>query len=143
MNTSQHILVASPEIESRRMLVAVLNEEGLSTISVSRVRDCQDVLTTRFIRLVFCEPRLSDGNYRDVLAAARGLKHQVRVVVTSRLADWIECRDALREGAFDHIASPCHPTDVLRVLLQVKHEEAVASRVPTHTEPKVASEAVA
>src|ERR1700674_3542614 len=87
---SNRVLVASPDIQSRRTLVDILNREGLSTIGVSRVRDCQDVLAIQAVQLIFCESRLSDGDYRDVLALAQSAKQKVRVVVTSRLADWHE-----------------------------------------------------
>jgi DNA-binding NtrC family response regulator len=123
MNATGHILVASPDLASRRALVAVINEEGHSTITVSRVRDCQDLLQTHDIRMIFCDRRLADGTYRDVLAAARTSKHQVPVVVNSRLAGWEEYREVLREGAWDLIACPCHPADVLRILGQVNGDE--------------------
>ncbi len=131
---SNRVLVASPDIQSRRTLVDILNREGLSTIGVSRVRDCQDVLTIQAVQLIFCESRLSDGDYRDVLALAQSAKQKVRVVVTSRLADWHEYGEAMREGAFDLILSPCRPPDVVKVLTLIRREEfvvALASAPPS------------
>jgi DNA-binding NtrC family response regulator len=128
---SNRVLVASPNIDSRRVLVEILNHEGLSTIGVTRVRDCQNVLSTQAIRLIFCESRLSDGCYRDVLALARSTKHKVRVVVTSRLADWHEYGEAMREGAFDLVISPCGPADVLKVLTLIRREEFVDTLAST------------
>jgi DNA-binding NtrC family response regulator len=123
MNVTRHILVASPDLASRRALVAVINEEGYSTITVARVRDCQDLLQTHDIRMIFCDRRLADGTYRDVLAAAGTSKLPVPVVVNSRLAGWEEYREVLREGAWDLIACPCHPVDVLRILGQLNRDE--------------------
>jgi DNA-binding NtrC family response regulator len=131
---SNRVLVASPDIQSRRTLVDILNREGLSTIGVSRVRDCQDVLTIQAVQLIFCESRLSDDDYRDVLALAQSAKQRVRVVVTSRLADWHEYGEAMREGAFDLILSPCRPPDVVKVLTLIRREEfveALASAPPS------------
>jgi FixJ family two-component response regulator len=43
--------------------------------------------------------------------------------VTSRLADWDEYLEALHHGAFDLIASPCQPTDVVWAIIQAKRED--------------------
>jgi DNA-binding NtrC family response regulator len=122
MDTPTQVLVASSELENRRALAAILQEEGYDTICVSRASECKEALETHDVSLVFCDRRLSDGNYRDVLAATRLAKKKVRTIVTSRLADWDEYLEALHQGAFDLIVSPCHPTDVLWALIQARRE---------------------
>ena len=126
------ILVASTEPENRRVLTAILNREGFDTICASRVSECQEVLAGQNIRLVFCDRRLPDGAYRDVLAITRSLSRKVRLVVTSRLADWDEYLEALQLGAFELIVSPCQPSDVVWTLIQARREdeERAASRSP-------------
>src|ERR1700756_4271333 len=123
MNGSSLILVASPDLEQRRALTSILSQDGFDTISASRVTECQEILASQDVSLVFCERRLSDGTYRDVLAFSKQLKQKVRLVVTSRLADWDEYLEALHHGAFDLIASPCQPTDVLWTIIQARREE--------------------
>jgi DNA-binding NtrC family response regulator len=123
MNGSSQILVASSDLESRRALTAILSKEGWETICASRANECQEILANQNITLVFCDRRLADGTYRDVLAASRSVKQRVRLVVTSRLADWDEYLEALHHGAFDLIASPCQPTDVLWTIIQARREE--------------------
>ena len=122
MNLPSRILVVSSELESRRTLVAILNEKGCGTVGVSRVRDCREVLAAHDIQLVFCERLLTDGTYRDVIAAAQSTKRPVRVIVTSRVADWDEYGDALREGAFDLIPSPCESAEVMRAIAQASQQ---------------------
>jgi len=123
METRTQILVASSDLESRRALTDILEKEGYDTICVSRASECREALEAQRVGLVFCDRRLSDGSYRDVVAAARAGQGKTRVVVTSRLADWNEYLEALRLGAFDLIASPCRPTDVLWAILQARREE--------------------
>ena len=122
MEATPQILVVSSELENRRALNAILHKEGHDTISASRVSECLEALQTQNVSLIFCDRRLSDGNYRDVVAAARDSHPNARVVVTSRLADWDEYLDALHHGAFDLIASPCQPTDVLWAIVQARRE---------------------
>lgn len=123
MEANPQILIVSSELESRRALNEVLRKDGHETICASRVSECREALQTQRVSLVFCERRLSDGNYRDVVAATRAAHRHARVIVTSRLADWDEYLDALHNGAFDLIASPCHPTDVLWSIVQARRED--------------------
>jgi len=123
MEANPQILIVSSELESRRALNEVLRKDGHETICASRVSECQEALQTQRVSLVFCDRRLSDGNYRDVVAATRAAHRHARVIVTSRLADWDEYLDALHNGAFDLIASPCHPTDVLWSIVQARRED--------------------
>src|SRR6202007_2922499 len=101
----------------------ILCQEGYNTICASRVSECREALQTQNVSLIFCDRRLSDVNYRDVVAATRESRYHARVIVTSRLADWDEYLDALHHGAFDLIASPCQPTDVLWALVQARRED--------------------
>jgi len=123
MDSPVQILVASSELENRRALAAILQKEGYETLCASRVSECQEALASDRVNVVFCDRRLTDGSYRDVLAITRASRQMVRVVVTSRLADWDEYLEALHHGAFDLIASPCQPTDVLWALIQARRED--------------------
>jgi DNA-binding NtrC family response regulator len=139
MDTPTQILVASSELENRRALAGILTKEGYDTICVSRVSECQEALSAQNVTLVFCDRRLSDGTYRDVLGLARGSKQNVRVVVTSRLADWDEYLEALHHGAFDLIASPCQPTDVLWAIIQARREDHERSGFVSPSKARAAS----
>jgi two-component system, OmpR family, KDP operon response regulator KdpE len=123
MEAIPQILIVSSELEHRRALNDLLRKEGYETVCASRVSECQQALQTQSVSLIFCDRRLSDGNYRDIIAATRASSQRIRVVVTSRLADWDEYLDALHHGAFDLIASPCRATDVLWAIVQARRED--------------------
>lgn len=123
MENPTQVLVASSDLESRRALISILNKEGYDTLCASRLNECQEALAGQNVKLIFCDKRLTDGSYKDLLAITRGFKNPVRVVVTSRLADWDEYLEALHHGAFDLIASPCEPTDVLWSIIQARRED--------------------
>ena len=69
METTPQILIVSSELENRRALNEILHKEGYETICASRVSECQEALQTQNVSLIFCDRRLSDGSYRDVIAA--------------------------------------------------------------------------
>jgi DNA-binding NtrC family response regulator len=139
MEATPQILIVSSELEHRRALNDILRKEGYDTTCASRVSECQEALQTQNVSLIFCDRRISDGNYRDVVALTRASNQRIRVVVTSRLADWDEYLDALHHGAFDLIASPCQPTDVLWAMVQARREDSVRANFVAPTRARAAS----
>jgi DNA-binding NtrC family response regulator len=139
MEAAPQILIVSSELENRRALNEILRKEGHETICASRLSECQEALQTQNVFLIFCDRRLSDGNYRDVLSATRTARQPARVIVTSRLADWDEYLDALHNGAFDLIASPCQPTDVLWAIVQARREDQLHAGFVAPTSARAAS----
>ena len=133
------ILLVSSDLENRRTLTVILNREGWDTICVSRVSECREVLASQNIGLVFCDRRLPDGTYQDVLAITRSLSRNVRLVVTSRLADWDEYLEALHHGAFELIVSPCRPGDVVWTITQAKREDENRTALGTPRKARSAS----
>jgi DNA-binding NtrC family response regulator len=123
MDKPTPILVVSSESKNRRALADILNQEGWSTVCASAVAECQGILSSHNLRLVLCDRRLTDGTYRDILFLARLLGRNVRVVVTSRLADWSEYLEALQDGAFDLIAFPGETAEIIRVISQARRED--------------------
>lgn len=128
MNVPWQILVASSDLESRRNLMQTLSRQGLDPIGVSNLAECQDTLTTEKVGLIFCDRHLADGTYRDLLERTRTSTEKIRVVVTSRHPDWDEYLEAMRNGAFDVIASPCRPTDVEWMVIQARRDERIHSK---------------
>ena len=127
------IIVLSSDLESRRRLAKILNDEGIDPVCSPSIDDCQEFLTDHDVNLVFCDSNLVDGTYRDLLRAAPVAKRRVKVVVTSRSADWDEYLAAVRFGAFDVIPAPCQPTDVewvISQMLRAQRNEGAAHRIP-------------
>jgi DNA-binding NtrC family response regulator len=139
MELTRQILVVSSDLENRRALNDILRKEGYDTVCASRVSDCLQPLQAQNISVIFCDRRLSDGTYRDIISASHAAGHPPRVVVTSRLADWDEYLDALHNGAFDLIASPCQPTEVLWAIVQAGRESDQRSRFVAPANSRVAS----
>ncbi|HTZ73064.1 MAG TPA: response regulator [Candidatus Aquilonibacter sp.] len=130
------VVVVSSDLESRRHLSHILVEQGLDPICTSTLRECHEVLGKNRVGVVFCDPHVSDGSYRDLLSAYRLTDRKPRVVVTSRGADWEEFKEAMRCGAFDVISSPCRPTDVEWMVIQARRDERhrLEAPAPARTE---------
>ena len=117
------VLVASADAESRRILASVLSQWGLEIICSSTVSNANAILARQAVPLVFCEDRLADGTFRDVLGAARLVKPKVRVVVSARMSDENRYSEAIQLGAFDVIPCPCRLADVQRVVFHAMRDD--------------------
>lgn len=117
------ILVVSSDTENRSRLSDILASQGMSPTCVSSLQQCYKVLSQKPAGLVFCDPRLPDGSYRELLSSYRVDGRKPRVVLTSPNEDWEEFKKAVRLGAFDVISVPCRPADVEWMVIQAKRDE--------------------
>jgi DNA-binding NtrC family response regulator len=128
MNIPWQIVIASADVEDRRAMVNILTKQGLDPIVAGSVSECRESMARENVGLIFCARSLADGDYRDLLLAARGGKSRTRIVLTARITDWGEYLDAMRLGAFDVISAPCRPTDMEWMMLQALRDEHARTR---------------
>jgi ActR/RegA family two-component response regulator len=117
------IVVISSDSNDLSALAEILKKQELGPVCASTVSQYRGVLSKQSVGLVFCDSTLSDGDYRDVIAASRSLGSRARVVVTSSQATWPEFLQAVRSGAFDIISKPCRAKDVEWMVIQAKRDD--------------------
>jgi DNA-binding NtrC family response regulator len=117
------VLVTSGNLEHRRSLIRILEELPLNVISVSTLEQAKEVLSRQPVGLVFCDCRLPDGSYRDLLEHAGSWRHAPRVVVTSEAGDSVDSLEAAECGASGIVRYPFHATDVELLILRAAREE--------------------
>ena len=105
-------LVASSHLEYRRVLLRMLEDLRVNTFVSATLAEAEEVLSRQWVALVFCDDRLTDGSYRDLLRTPRAWKKAPHIVVTTRTGEWKEYLEALGLGASDMIQYPYRPTDV-------------------------------
>jgi len=123
MNVLSQIVVASPDMESRRSLATILTRLGLDPICISSVSECRVMLAKENVGLVFSDRDLADGNYRDILAASRSTRRQPSIVLTGQHGNSDEYHEAIGFGVFGVTATPYHPTDVEWMVIQARRYE--------------------
>lgn len=128
MVSSFKVVIVSSDSALRHHLAGILASLGVDPVHISTLRECHEILAQRRIGLVFCDSRVADGNYKDLLAAYPQPGDKPRVVVTSARAGWHEYEEAMRCSAFDIISVPCRRTDVEWMVIQAKRAERQAAR---------------
>lgn len=76
----------------------------------------RDLLRQHRFRIVVCERDLLPGTWRDLLEHLLRLPDPPLLIVTSRLADDYLWAEALNLGAYDVLAKPFVPAEVIRTL---------------------------
>jgi DNA-binding NtrC family response regulator len=125
------VVIASADVEERRAMCNILAKQGLDPIVASTVRECKQIMAQESVGLLFCARSLADGDYRDLLVAARAARRRIRIVLATRLTDWDEYLEAIRLGAFDVISAPSRPTDVEWMIIQALRDEHARRREST------------
>ena len=121
------VLLACTDPDSRRALSSLLDQCGLKTVVSSSVRESRRILARGGVAMVFCEARLADGSFREVLHEAAAPEQKVPVVVASRLDDTNEYLEAMRLGAYDFITSPYRRSEVEWIVHNALHDAGVAA----------------
>ncbi len=117
------VLVLSPHLEVRQVLIRTLDRLSADVISCSSRTQAEEVLARQEVDLVFCDEHLPDGSYGDLIHSNHWNHRIPRIVVTTRQGEWDLYFEALKKGAFDITRSPWHATDVEMILIRALREE--------------------
>jgi len=115
------VLVVSDNLEHRRPINKILEALGIDFTCCSSVAQTKQVLTLQRPNLIFCEERLPDGGYADILTCSAGISGET--VVLTRTGDWDLYMEATRRGAFDVIRSPWRSTDIEMLVIRAIREQ--------------------
>lgn len=116
-------LVVSGDLESRRAVGKILEALSVHVIPCSTLAQTEQVLSFQSPCLIFCEERLADGDYADLLKLKFEGRTPPPIVVLTRNGEWELYMEATRRGAFDVIRSPWCPTDIELSLIRGVREE--------------------
>jgi len=120
MKQENAVLVVSCRPENRKTLVQVLDEHSINSRVAPTIRDAREVLAAQLpsISMVFCEERLSDGSYSDLLTSVRATWPETRFVVMLCTGEWEEYLQAMHLGAQEVLRCPLRPTDIDLAVIQ-------------------------
>jgi two-component system response regulator PilR (NtrC family) len=131
MDNGLPVLVVSCRPENRRMLLRVFDGLPIDGYSAPTIQQAKEALRLRPFALVFCEERLSDGSYIDLLRHVRSSFEDIRFVVMLCTGEWEEYLEALRLGAEEVLRCPLQPTDVDLALIHAMRGSAPSGNQTT------------
>ncbi len=131
MESVVDVLVVSSRIENKKTLLLTLEGLPVNTFSASTIFQALEFLATHPLAIVFCEERLPDGTYRELLASVPSSPHMNRFIVVQCTDEWEEYLEALRLGAAEVLRVPLHAPDIdialFHAMRQGRENQAMAA----------------
>ncbi|HEY1471641.1 MAG TPA: hypothetical protein VGF61_21565 [Candidatus Acidoferrum sp.] len=112
MENEVDVLIVSSRIGNKRTLLRTLEGLPVNTFSASTVFQALEFLATHPMAIVFCDERLPDGSYRDLLGAVPTSPQVNRLIVLLCTGEWEEYLEALRLGVAEVLRVPLQSTDI-------------------------------
>jgi DNA-binding NtrC family response regulator len=112
---AERLLVVEDSENLRRMLVRVLGRD-FEVDEAGSVPSALALLGEHTYTVVLTDVRLPGGSGNDILAAARRLPEPPEVVLMTAYGGIPAAVEALRQGAYDYLAKPFEPDDMVRKL---------------------------
>lgn len=133
------VLLVNACDEDRASLRRILSRSNWNVYEACGEDDALRLLQAEAVPVVICARELPDGDWHGFLKRTRELAHPPHVIVNSPSMDKINYlwSEALREGAYDVIASPYTRDDVVRTVTLAWHswrDERKRSRVSLNRE---------
>ena len=106
------VLIVSCRPENRKMLMRAFDGLPIDSYTAHTLEQAKEALRSHPFSVVFCEERLSDGFYRDLLMDVRSNQRDIRFVVMLCTGEWEGYAEAMRLGAQEVLRCPLLPTDI-------------------------------
>jgi DNA-binding NtrC family response regulator len=113
-------------------LLRVFEGLPIDSYTAPTIEQAMEALRLRPFSVVFCEERLSDGTYVDLLRDVRVISNETRFVVMLCTGEWEEYLEALRLGAEEVLRCPLQPTDIDLALIHAMRGGAPRKEMAAH-----------
>jgi DNA-binding NtrC family response regulator len=110
------ILVVDDEVNMRRVLASILEDDGQSVSEASGLSEAKALIESGVFECVLTDQRMKDGQGMDVLEACREADPSLPVVFITAYATVELAVEAMRQGAFDFLPKPFQPEQVRAVV---------------------------
>jgi len=122
-----HILIVASRLENKDRLLRVLDGLPVTTFAVPKIEQAIEVLSSSSIDLIFCEERVTDGFYHELLSAVHRHNLMIRFVLMLCTGKWEECIEAMRLGVADVLQCPLEPSDINLTLVRTMRDKNYAN----------------
>lgn len=126
MEGKMQVMIGSPDLGIWQRFSELMESKDLSLVRFNSIEQACKALTKENVLLIFCENRLADGTYEDLLKAAKRVNSQARIVVTGLESDQFDplgyCK-ARELGAYDVLRKSYGIKDLEWVVICAIREE--------------------
>lgn len=120
------ILIVDDDMDMCALLSRFLQRKGFETETAFTGNSGISKFKEQHFDIVLCDFRLGDKEGNDVLREVKSLKPSTTVIIITGYSDIKTAVDIIKQGAYDYIAKPLIPDEVLSV---IKKSQAQISNV--------------
>ena len=124
MHNQVAALIVSGRLENKQKLTRILEALPTNLFIVGTLAHAQEVLSEQPISIVFCDERLFDGPYSELVTFAKSRHMGAHFIVMLTTGEWPEFLEALGLGA-EVVRCPLQPTDVELALIHAMRREQI------------------
>jgi DNA-binding NtrC family response regulator len=136
MEGKPQVMIGSPDLAVWRMFTNIPEAKDFSLVRFQSIQEACRALAQENVLLIFCENRLADGTYEDLLAAVKNVRSQARIVVAGLDADQFDALGYCRArdlGAFDVLRKSYGVKDLeWAVICAIRDEAGVRTTPASH-----------
>ncbi len=126
---SLQLLVVDDEPGIRQMLEILFRREGYAVVVAPGCRQALEAIaqSPRPFPVILTDLKMPDGSGLDVLAAAKGRNLATEVIVITAYSTVETAIEAVRAGAYDYVAKPFDPADIVARVGKALEKHALLS----------------
>lgn len=110
------LLLVSPSCDDHKALREIIGDSNWTIHHAPTVGRAKQLLRDDSVMFVICERDVPPDTWKDVLREAASRAKPLSFILTSRHADDHLWAEALNMGAYDVLAKPFQPAEVIRTL---------------------------
>ncbi|EAZ80769.1 sigma-54-dependent transcriptional regulator [Algoriphagus machipongonensis] len=109
----KHILLIEDDLTYSRIVKTFLEKNGYSVETCTKVKDAQQILSSKSFDLIIADFRLPDGTGMELLQWSKSKFPQTQVILITHYSDIRIAIKAMKLGAFEYITKPINPDELL------------------------------
>lgn len=121
------ILIVEDDITYGMMLKTWLSKKGFQVVSVSSISRAQKQLEAEGADLILSDMRLPDHDGIDLLLWLSERQLSIPLIIMTGYADIQSAVRAMKSGAFDYVAKPVNPDELLKKITEALSVSATRS----------------
>lgn len=116
MSTEKNVLIIDDEENIRKILGAMLKQEGYGVTPAKNLSEAKVLLKTESIQVIVCDLRIGREDGLTLLRWAREERLPQPIIILTAHGTVDTAVDAMKQGAFDYLAKPFERSELLGVI---------------------------
>jgi two-component system, NtrC family, response regulator HydG len=133
---SAHILVVDDDQDICNLLSRYLTKNGYTVAITGRGSTAKELLVNQCFDLVLCDHRLPDTDGLQMVQHIRASSPRTQIIIITGYSDVRLAVELMRRGAFDYIAKPLYPEELLMRVQDALASDAHAGTTTSTSGPK-------